>query len=160
MQPFNAMRVTRTANIRLDAPPDVVFPLFGPLDERRWEPSWNPTILYPPSGATQRDAVFTATHADGTPSFWTIVLFEPADLRISYVRMHPATHVARIDIACSADAERGTRAQVTYTFTGLSEAGNAYVETFTEPHYAEWLRAWEDAINHYLRHRAALPHQA
>jgi hypothetical protein len=152
MQPFSAVRVTRTASIRLAAPPDVVFPLFGPLDEQRWEPGWNPTMLYPPSGATQRDAVFTAAHADGTPSFWTIVAFDPADWRIAYVRVHPATHIARIDIDCSGDADGATRANVTYTFTGLSALGNAYVEAFTEAHYAEWLRSWETAINHYLRH--------
>jgi hypothetical protein len=152
MQPFNAVRVTRTATIRLAGPPDVVFSLFGPLDEQRWEASWNPTMLYPPSGATQRDAVFTATHADGTPSFWTIVAFEPTDLRIAYVRLHPATHMARIDIGCSGNSEGMTHADVSYTFTGWSASGNAYVETFTESYYAEWLRSWEAAINHYLRH--------
>jgi hypothetical protein len=159
MHLFSAARITRTASIRLAAPPEVVFPLFGPLDEQRWEPDWNPTFLYPPTGATQCDAVFTATHADGTPSFWTIVVFEPADLRISYVRMHPATHVARIDIGCAGESDATTRADVTYTFTGLSAAGNAYVETFTEAHYAAWLQSWEAAINHYLRHGAAIPHQ-
>ena len=151
MQPFNAVRITRTATIRLEARPEIVFPLFGPLEERRWEPSWNPAFLYPPSGATQRDAVFTATHADGTPSFWTIVAFEPADFCISYVRMHPATHIARIDISCAGGSDATTQAQVTYTFTGLSAHGNAYVETFTEAHYADWLRSWEAAINRYLR---------
>jgi hypothetical protein len=152
MQPFSAVRVTRTTSIRLAAPPTVVFPLFGPLDEQRWEANWNPTILYPPSGATQRDAVFTAEHHDGTPSFWTIVEFDPDNFRISYVRVHPATHVARIDIACTGDSDETTRADVTYTFTGLTAPGNAYVEAFTEPHYVEWLRSWETAINHYLRH--------
>src|SRR5262245_6210047 len=101
MTSFSAVRVTRTTSIRLAAPPALVFPLFGPVEEQRWEPHWNPTFLYPPSGATQRDAVFTAEHADGTPTFWTIVAFEPDNYRISYVRMHPATHVARIDIGCS-----------------------------------------------------------
>ena len=155
-QPFSAVRIARTATIRLAAPPEIVFPLFGPLEEQRWERNWNPAMLYPPSGATQRDAVFTATHADGTPSFWTIVVFEPAEYRISYVRMHPATHIARIDIRCSGASE-ATQAEITYTFTGLSALGNTYVETFTEAHYADWLRSWEAAINHYLRHGAASP---
>jgi hypothetical protein len=146
------------AAIRLAGPPEVVFPLFGPIEERRWEPSWNPTILYPPSGAPQRDAVFTATHADGTPSFWTIVAYEPADFRISYVRMHPATHIARIDIGCTHAVDATTLADVTYTFTGLSAQGNAYVETFTERHYAGWLRSWEASINHYLLHGVASQH--
>lgn len=150
MQPFSAVRVTRTATIRLIAPPDVIFPLFGPIDEQRWEASWHPTMLYPPSGATQRDTVFTAEHSDGTLSFWTIVAFDPAAFRIAYVRLHPATHIARIDIGCAGDAGGTTRAEVTYTFTGVSAPGNAYVETFTEPHYAEWLKAWEAAINRYL----------
>jgi hypothetical protein len=150
MQPFSAVRIIRTATIRLSAPPDRVFPLFGPIDEQRWEASWHPTMLYPPSGATQRDAVFTAEHADGTPSFWTIVAFEPDTFWIAYVRLHPATHIARIDIGCAGDAGGTTRAEVTYTFTGLTALGNTYVETFTEPHYATWLKAWEVAINRYL----------
>ena len=151
MKPFSAVRITRMASIRLAAPPAVVFPLFGPLEEQRWEPSWHPTFLYPPSGATQRDVVFTVEQHDGTPSYWTIVAFDPGDFRIAYVRVHPATHIARIDIGCAADADGATRADVTYTFTGLTTPGNAYVETFTEAHYAEWLRSWEAAINHCLK---------
>jgi len=158
MNTFSAVRIVRTASIRLAAPPEIVFPLFGPLEEQRWAADWRPAFLYPPSGQAQRNAVFVADHGDGTPAIWTIVEYAPAAYRIAYLRVHPATHVARIDIGCTADGEGATRADVAYTFTGLSAPGNAYIETFSEEYYAAWLRAWEEAINHYLRHGQAPRH--
>ena len=43
-----------------------------------------------------------------------------------------------------------TAARVTYTFTGLTAQGNAYIDTFSEDYYHAWIQQWEDAINHYL----------
>jgi len=156
--PFTASRVVRAASLRIAAPPGVAFPLFGPLEERKWAADWNPTMIYPPSGAPEPGAVFAVAHEGGDSSIWTIVELDPAAYRIAYLRVRPASHVARIDIACFAVDAETTRADVSYTFTGLTERGNSYVDSFSEAHYAEWMRSWERAIDHWLEHGSALSH--
>jgi hypothetical protein len=43
-----------------------------------------------------------------------------------------------------------TEAEITYTYTGLTELGNAINERALEGMYAHDLRDWELTINHYL----------
>lgn len=149
MTSFTPPRLTRTATIHLNAPPATAFPLFTPLGERLWIPDWDPTIIYPASGAPELDAVFTTAHGDGPPTVWTVVETEPEQHRIGYVRVAPASHVAHITLQC-AEEQGGTRTTVTYVFTGLSEQGNAYVAQYSESHFQHWIQGWETAINEYL----------
>lgn len=154
MAPFTARRVERSAAIRLLAPPAAVFPLFEPLGERNWVPGWDPAIVYPASGQAERGAVFLTGDA-AAPAVWTLIEFAPQDWRVAYVRVSPASHVALITVRCADLGDGTTGAEVSYAFTGLSAAGNEYVEQFTPEHYAEWIGGWETAINHYLRHGVA-----
>ena len=43
-----------------------------------------------------------------------------------------------------------TEATVRYTYTGLSETGNALVASRTEEYYLGFMQNWEDALNRYL----------
>ncbi len=159
-KPFTARRIVRTTTIELAASANRVFPLFEPIGEKQWAGDWDPQMIYPPSGVAEAGAVFAVPHAGGSPAIWTIVRYDPGRFQIAYVRVEPATHVARIDIACAETPDGATRADITYTFTALTERGNAYVDTFTEQHYRAWIASWATAINHFLRHGVALPPHA
>ena len=39
------MPASQSRSFRLDAPCEIVFPLFTPLGELAWVPDWNPEIL-------------------------------------------------------------------------------------------------------------------
>jgi hypothetical protein len=155
MTPFLARRVTRAAAIHLAAAPDRVFPLFEPLGEKLWATGWDPVMIYPPTGSTEAGAVFTSQGHDGPPAIWTVVQFDQARFQVTYVRVVPGSHVATIAVRCAGAGAGATDAEVTYTFTGLTEHGNDYVETFSEEYYRAWMRHWEAAINHYFEHGTA-----
>jgi hypothetical protein len=150
MSDFNARRLVRSATIELAAPPQHVFPLFEPLGERAWAEGWDPQMLYPASGTAEQGAVFSTRQHGAAPTIWAIVQHEPQQLAIRYVRVAPDSHVADISVVCAGD--KRTRATITYVFTGLTPAGNDYVDTFAGEHYDEWMRSWESAINHHLQH--------
>jgi hypothetical protein len=44
----------------------------------------------------------------------------------------------------------GTDAEVTYTHTSLGPAGDEFVAAFDEAYYVEFMRDWEERLNHYL----------
>ena len=56
---------------------------------------------------------------------------------------------AQIQISLSAEG-RNTAADIRYTYTGLSEAGNEEVKRYDEEWFKHKMQHWEKAINHYL----------
>ena len=152
METMSALRASRSAQISLNAAPSAVFPLFTPEGERLWVEGWNPESVYPADGAAELHGVFLTHNHAAQPTIWAIVGFEAEHFRISYLRAAPESHVAFIAVECAEDGPGRTAATVSYTFTGLSAAGNEYVARFTPEHYHEWIQQWEAAINRYLAH--------
>ena len=155
---FVAQHFTRTRDIHLAARAERVFPLFDPIGEKQWADGWAPEVIYPASGEVEEGMVFTTGSHDEAQVIWTILAFNAARWRISYLRVTPGSHVARIDIHCEDNLNEATRASISYTFTALTEQGNDYVARFTEEHYREWMSSWETAINYYLQHGHQLQH--
>ena len=50
MKNNNSLRISKTAKIYLNDSIDHVFTLFSPSGEKKWDPDWNPIIIYPVSG--------------------------------------------------------------------------------------------------------------
>src|SRR5258706_15885059 len=100
IMPFVAQHFTRTQNIHLSASPDRVFPLFDPIGEKQWADGWEPEIMYPLSGEVEEGMVFTTGSHDEVQVIWTVLVFDAAKWRISYLRVTPGSHVAIIDIRC------------------------------------------------------------
>ncbi len=150
--------VSRSATIHLSAAPERVLPLFEPIGEMRWAEGWAPRLLYPASGEACVGMVFTTQHPGEAETTWTVATYDAARCHITYVRQTPGSRIGVIDVACAAAGEHASAATVTYTFTALGEAGNAYIAAFTEEHYAAYMAGWERAINHYLRHGVAVRH--
>jgi hypothetical protein len=160
MTTFTASHVERTHAIRLHAGPHEVFPLFDPLGERLWAPGWEPHFLYPQPGKPEAGAVFTTRQDRGQAVIWTIAALDGAGQRIEYLRVTPEEQLARIAIRCAELPDGTTEARVTYSFTALAEAGNAFVLGYTDAHHRERIAGWERAINHYLQHGRPLGHAA
>jgi hypothetical protein len=150
MADFQPQHVERTRVIHLEAPPDVVFPLFEPLGEKRWVDGWDPDMLFPATGETVEGGVFTTRH-DGEETIWTVALYAPAQRHVRYVRTTPGSRTATVEVRCEPEGDGGTRAQVTYAMTALTEAGNRYIEEFTEAHYNETIDSWQELIGRALR---------
>lgn len=148
---FNPVRETTHDVLSLNHAPADVFPLFGPVLEKRWEPDWDPHILYAETDeAAELDAVFITRHHAGPDTVWTISRYDPANYAVEYVRVTPGIAVVHIAITCEPAPGGTTRAEVTYTLTGLSEGGNAHVAAVADDHRRNLKRHWEGAINRTL----------
>ncbi|MDB4948834.1 MAG: hypothetical protein JWM27_1483 [Gemmatimonadetes bacterium] len=149
---FAALRAVRTATIHLHASPDRVFRLFTPEGERAWVPGWDPVHRHPAGGGIEPGAVFvTRGHGAEVETVWMVTRYDPAALHATYNRVTPGLHAVVVDVACVGAAEGGTLARVGYTYTALSEDGNATIARQTDGAYAAMMGEWESAINAYLR---------
>ena len=153
------IRISRTSAIVLQGMPDEVFPLFGPIREREWAPGWDPTIIYPGGVLAEAQMVFTARshHADEGESTWTISRYDPGHGFIEYTVFVPG-RLWTIAIRCEPGrADRTTRAEVTYTYTGVTEEGRRLNEAALERMFHRDLNDWEEQINGTLEDRAGTP---
>jgi len=124
----------------------------------RWAAAFEPQMRHPSSGVAEEGAVFTTQHAGEPDTIWTLTTYDPARWSLAYLRVTPGSRVGRVEICCVEAANGTTDATVTYTFTALSDAGNAFIARFTERHYRDYIAAWEAALSHYLLHGSRLEH--
>jgi hypothetical protein len=144
--------VRRTHAIALPIPPAEAFPLFTPAGEKLWIREWDPRYLHPASGETQAGMVFT-TGAGDELTFWSLVDYDPGARRARYARVTPASRFGFVEVACDPEGT-GTRVTVTYTFTALTPAGEAFIEGFGEDNFRAMIGSWQSLIEDWLRRRS------
>jgi hypothetical protein len=149
MTAFAAKHVRRSHTIHVDAAADDVFPLLTPAGEERWVDGWKPAYLHPRSGETQAGMVFT-TGAGDDFTCWMLADYDPVRHTERYVRVTPASRFGIVEVACEPEGARRTRVTVSYTYTALTEAGNAFIDAFTEESYREMLEEWRRLMTAHL----------
>ncbi|MCK6621449.1 MAG: hypothetical protein HUU32_02920 [Calditrichaceae bacterium] len=144
------LRATRTYVQRLVAEPERVFPLLCPVREADWIEDWDPLAVFTNSGVAEQDCVFI-TAGQPNNAVWYITRLEPEKGFVEMLKITPDVTACKLTIQLRA-APEGSEAEVTYSHTSLGPRGDAFVASFTEEYYREFMREWEEQINHYLRH--------
>jgi hypothetical protein len=146
-------RVTHTYTQRLVAPPSKVFPLLCPVREADWIDGWNPLLVISKSGIAEQDCVFI-TDANPQDAIWYITRHDPARGVVEMVKITPDVTACKLTIRVRA-ARPGSEAEVTYSHTSLGPQGDAFIASFTAEYYVQFMREWEERMNHYLKHGTA-----
>jgi hypothetical protein len=81
---------------------------------------------------------------------WVVSRYDPEAGRVEYVTFRQDDRLGVISIQVSA-AEQGSRVEVTYAFTALSEKGERHIALFTEEYYRSMMVDWQRAITHFLK---------
>jgi hypothetical protein len=150
----NPIRVTRTYTQQLVAAPSVVFPLLCPVRESDWIEGWDPLSVISCSGVAEPDCVFT-TESSPNNAIWYITRHEPNNGFVEMLKITPMVTACRLTIQLRPTAT-GCEATITYSHTSLGSEGNAFVASFTEEYYHQFMKDWESRMNHFLLHGNAL----
>jgi hypothetical protein len=145
MSAFQGERAARSHSFFVALPAERALRLFEPEGERAWAHGWDPQYVYPVGGRTEQGMVFTTSHG-GESTIWTMTRHDPRAGVIEYLRMTPGSRVATVLVQCAPMDAARTRVTVVYVFTGLTDAGNAYVRGMDEAHYRAFIDGWEAAI--------------
>lgn len=151
MPMFAANRVVHEFTQINDAPPEKVFPLLCPVREAEWVPQWQYRMIYSGSGIAERGCVFITPEEDGSESIWQCTEYQPEALRIAYDWVRPGLMAAQIHIQLEARDDGKSNAHVRYSYTALSEAGNAELHRMDRAWFEGKMNSWQTAINHYLQ---------
>ncbi len=146
--PASAAPLSQTHSFEVQAPCARLMPLFTAQGERAWAPGWEPEML---SGDTARGSVFR-TRTPERETVWTVTEYRPDQGRVSYVRIAQGSNMGLVDVSCREIPAGGSEVTVTYTLTGLTPEGQAFVLGFLEPkRYADFIGEWRDAIAAHLK---------
>jgi hypothetical protein len=66
------------------------------------------------------------------------------------LKILPGVTACRLSIQLSENGN-GSFADVTYSHTSLSPAGDEFVAKFTADYYQQFMQAWEKSLNHFLK---------
>jgi len=147
-------RVERTYTQRLVADPSRVFSLLCPVRETEWIAGWEPLVVLSHSGIAEADCIFI-TKSFPCNAVWYVVRHEPEAGSLEMIKVTPDVTACRLRIDL-VPAEGGSEATITYMHTSLGSDGDAYVESFTEEFYRQFMQDWESRLNHYLTTGEAL----
>ncbi len=156
MESFISKRVTHRYVQTNQARPEVVFPLLCPVREAEWAPGWKYRMIYSASGVAEPGCVFATPNEDGTETTWMVTEYDPRELRIAFAWVRAGMVATQIRIALTESQDGKTLTDITYTYTGLSRAGNELVAKYTEEWFADMMRQWKKSINDYLRNQVHL----
>jgi len=138
----------------LDAPPERVFPLLCPVMEVEWTPGWMPEVVISESGVCERECIFiTAPEMPSNPanSIWLVTKYDPANWALEMYKIAPEHTVSKLEISLVGDSGDSTTAHISYEITAIGEAGDKFMEEFSEDWYEGFMVEWEGAMNHYLK---------
>ena len=142
----------RSFRITLHADADRALRAFGPIEETRWAPEWQPEMFSSTGDRNDPDAaVFRIGHGS-SESLWTLSRHDRQRRELQYVVVNAGKMVTVIDIRCSPIDARTTSAEVAYRKVALAAEHNADVRHFAE-HFTDQRQHWEKAINAYLDKR-------
>jgi hypothetical protein len=130
-------------------PPDQALELFTAAGEIAWAPGWRPRYVTPPDGAPVVGGIWLTDDKDGTEVIWRVQRFDRGSREAEYLRISPGNRVVTVYVKCEPDGAH-TRAIVTYRAVAISDAGRAWLDTFTAEAHAEMMSEWQRLIAAYL----------
>jgi hypothetical protein len=147
---FISEKISQSAIINLNGSIEIVFPLFGAFEERKWAEGWNPTLIYPDKEVIAEGTTFSTEGYDQEPEYlWRVSKYYPEKYLIQYL-VSTQNRYWTITVKCFLKNEILTEAEITYTFIGLNEIGNEINKKSLERMYKHNLKDWEEEINNYL----------
>ena len=147
MKPPASQRISQTSTFRVEAPLEKAFPLFGPILEKEWAWGWDPKVVYSSSALIEEKMIFRTKGREGDYT-WIVSRYEPQQYLVEYT-VYTQERVWFITVLCSGEGQ-ATEVSVTYTYTGLTETGNALNRQALDEMFKHDLKDWEEAIAWYL----------
>jgi hypothetical protein len=142
-------KVSRSYTQSLCRPPHEVFPLLCPVREVEWVNGWHPRLVLSKSGGAEPGCIFVTA---GMPedAIWIMTEFDAERYRVGILKIIPGVVVGEISVRLRAEGDAGSLADITYTYTSLSDYGTQMLDGFTAEHFVAFMETWENELNHFL----------
>ena len=149
MPEFKSRRFEISHAQHLEGSPSEVFPLLCPTREYDWIETWSCELIQSASGFAEPNCVFSTAVPHAEQELWIVSRYEPARA-IEFVKFAADLYVVKYNITLSPLEGGRTLAVWSQIFTGLTAAGNDYVDSIDRSAYHARMEHLEKQMNHYL----------
>jgi hypothetical protein len=108
-------------------------------------------LIYSDSGLAEEGCVFTSQNEGEADTIWLITKRDDERFVTEFARMTPDSRIAKLTVRIEAAGNGQSKVDITYVFTALTEAGNRFIDSFTEDNFVKDMQFWEASMNHYLK---------
>lgn len=147
---FTGERITISRNIRVEATADIVHSLLCPEREKEWIDGWSYEMIYSQSGFAEHGCVWKTNFPEEGEAIWIMVRNTPSHEAI-YIKYVPDVMIGELSFVLTNPESNVTSIDVKYTFTGLTEKGNKFIDTILSGSLEQKLLGLEGALDYYLR---------
>ena len=147
---FQAKRVSRRYRQTIHATPDQIFPLICPVLEAEWLEGWEYKMIYSSTNLAEEGAVFSTSNEGEEDTIWIITTHDATNHTVEFARVTPASRASILTVHIADRDERSSYVDITYTYTAIAEAGNQFIDAYTEEVFQKTMQWWEESMNHFL----------
>jgi hypothetical protein len=147
---FRSQRITREYRQTINATPDKMFPLLCPVREADWLDGWRYNMIYSESGLVEEGAVFSTSYEGEDDTVWIVTKHDSKIHEVEFARFTHNSRTCVLRIAVNSKDENSSYVDVSYTYTGITPAGNDFIDNFTEETFLEAVTFWEKSMNYFL----------
>ena len=148
---FKALRLTQNYRQTIHAQPEKIFPLLCPVSEAQWLDGWQYQMIFSESGRVEQGAVFRTPGLDEPDTDWVVTRHDPSAHKVEFIRITPFSRTCLLNISVLSQDETTSQVDISYTYTGLSPAGNDYIVNLSEADFITSMKFWEESMNHFLK---------
>ena len=148
---FNPQRIIRSYRQTINAAPDIIFPLLCPVREAEWLDGWKYKMMYSESGRIEDGAVFSTPGDGEEDTVWFVTKHDKTLHQVEFARFTPNSRICFLRIAVHAKDGNSSYVDIAYTYTGITPAGNRFLDRLTEEAFHQGVTFWEASMNHFLK---------
>ena len=130
-----------TQDFELPLPAERAIGLFTPKGEEAWVPDWNPRYIWPQTGETRREMLFT-TGAGADSVIWTCLAWEPDLGHARYQKIMAPALAIFVDVRARPTQNGRSSVTVTYSYAPLSPEGERAVADIDQDAHRAALARW------------------
>jgi len=147
---FRPQRIAREYRQTINAKPEKVFTLLCPVREAEWLDGWRYNMIYSESGLVEEGAVFRTPYEGEEDTVWIVTKHDSKTHVVEFARFTHSSRTCLLKIAVKTKDENSSSVDVSYTYTGITPAGNAFIDNFSEEVFLEAVTFWEKSMNYFL----------
>lgn len=108
-------------------------------------------MIYSESGLVEEWAVFSTPHECEEDTIWIVTKHDPEKHEVEFARFTHGSRTCVLKIAVKFKDENSSYVFVSYTYTGITPAGNDFINNFTEEVFLEAVTFWERSMNYFFK---------
>ena len=148
---MNAKRIVKSYCQKYSVPPSIIFPLLCPIREYEWLDGWACEMIYSESGFAEEGCVFkTKLPWEEEETIWVMTKQDPENYIVNFVKVTESKVINMQINLTDNKLVGGTDAHFIYTYTGLNEKGNIYINQYVEKEFERSMIRIDKSMNYFL----------